>query len=64
MVSSYRYIGFAHFFYQYGEIYTLTIWRTVFGRIRIEVQRGNDMPIADSQNSYNKKKFKENWKEI
>jgi hypothetical protein len=61
-MPTYRYIGAAHPFYQYGESYTLHIHKTLFGRIRIWTERGKSSVIDRSRARYrNEVKFNEDW---
>jgi hypothetical protein len=60
--QTYRYTGAAHPFYQYGECYTLHVFRNRMGMVRIEVHRGKEMPINKSVSTYiTTKKFEECW---
>lgn len=66
MTSPYRYTGYGHPFYQYGETYTLHIQRyPVFSRVYIWVERGKHTKINESHQRYkNWEAFEKDWRKI
>lgn len=65
MTGNYAYRGRSSIFYTYSGVYHLTIKRTIFGRVKIKVEREYQSSTLGSHRTYrNIEAFNKEWEKI